>query len=118
MESDANSFIWRKNPNLISDELGSSNRTGKFISKKATHRPMKKGGAGLLPLKAHLKAFSAAWIRMLFEPRQALWKKIIDHWFPFPRGMITANINNHIKKRILNSIPKQASLLRMALKNF
>ena len=60
MESDARSFIWRKNPNLTKGELGSNNRIGKWISQKATNRPMKKGGAGLLSLKAHLKAYSAA----------------------------------------------------------
>ena len=118
IESDANSFIWRRNPNLNADELGSSNHLGKWIAAKATYRPMKKGGAGLLSLKAHLKAYSAQWIRMLFEPRGACWNLIIDHWLPFPRGMIIANISHYIKKRILNSIPKQASLFRLALRNF
>ena len=55
METDANSFLWRKNPNLSLDELGSNKKTGKWISAKATYRPIKKGGAGLLSLRAHLR---------------------------------------------------------------
>ena len=68
--------------------------------------------------KAHIKAFSVAWIRQLFEPRQAIWKSIIDHWLPYPRGIIISNIPQSIKNKIMNSIPKLAKVFRVALKHF
>ena len=88
IHTDANNFLWRRNLELDASELGSHKRIGKFISKGASHGHLTAGGAGLLDLRAHLKAFSASWVRRLLEPRDAPYKRIIDHWLPCPRGQL------------------------------
>ena len=42
--SDAKKFLWKRDPELSADELGSTGTIGKWISMIATFRPIKKGG--------------------------------------------------------------------------
>ena len=118
IDSDANAFLWRRNPGLEASESGSNRKLGKFISRKASYRRLTAGGAGLLDLRAHCKAFSASWIRRLLEPRGAPYKRVIDHWLPCPRGHLLSNLTHTYKKHILLSIPPQAVYFREALRNF
>ena len=71
-----------------------------------------------MDFQAHCTAFSAAWIRMLVEPREAAWKKIVAHWLPCPPGHLLATLSPSDRKSILHSIPPQAAFIRSALTSF
>eukprot|EP00965_Chrysotila_dentata_P196949 6177908-Pleurochrysis_carterae.AAC.1 len=45
METDASHFIWKSKPSLDTDAIGTVGGNGKYISKHATYRAIKKGGA-------------------------------------------------------------------------
>ena len=67
---------------------------------------------------AHVKAFWASWIRMLFEPRVALWKRIVQEWLPFPVGYLISKLSHSERRLIRNSIPSQAIYIKAALEAF
>eukprot|EP00965_Chrysotila_dentata_P034616 1152869-Pleurochrysis_carterae.AAC.2 len=85
METDATHFTWKSKPSLDTDAIGTVGGNGKYISKCATHRAIKKGGAGQLHLPSHIKAIQASWILRYLHPRVAQWKQILDKWINMPR---------------------------------
>eukprot|EP00965_Chrysotila_dentata_P229769 6197386-Pleurochrysis_carterae.AAC.1 len=73
METDANHFIWKSKPSLDTDAIGTVGGNGKHISRLATYRAIKKGGAGQIHLPSHIKAIQASWIIRYLHPRVAQW---------------------------------------------
>ena len=81
---DASAFLWRSRHPLVPGEKGTKAHLGKYISKKATHRPVKKGGAGVMNWREHQRGFTASWILKLAGPRTAR---------SIPRSLNTGNRN-------------------------
>eukprot|EP00965_Chrysotila_dentata_P017139 569119-Pleurochrysis_carterae.AAC.1 len=105
IEQDAYVFTWKGNPKLDPQTMGSRERAGKFISKKATNLPISGGGAGALNWKAHTHAFQAMWAVSFLHPRMHPWKKILTEWLRYPPSIIV-NATGKEKKRILEHIPR------------
>eukprot|EP00965_Chrysotila_dentata_P257600 6212938-Pleurochrysis_carterae.AAC.8 len=116
IEQDAYVFVWKSNPTLDTNTIGSKERAGKYISKAATHLPISKGGAGSLNWKAHTKAFQAMWNVSYMHPRIYPWKNILMEWIPFPPS-ITVNATGKEKKQILNNITKGHHLIYKSFKS-
>eukprot|EP00965_Chrysotila_dentata_P081160 2679090-Pleurochrysis_carterae.AAC.3 len=85
METDANHFIRKSKPSLDTDAIGTVGGNGKYISRHATYRATKKGGAGQIHLSSHIKAIQSFWIIRYFHPSVAQWKQILDKWITMPR---------------------------------
>ena len=118
IKSDAKIFLWKRNPEIKADSEGSTGNIGKFISKKASPLPWKKGGAGILDWEIHHRAFYAQWILKMFEPRRALWEDIIEHWLGEPKQILIGKLTANDRKNILNKIPSRATYFRRCLVEF
>ena len=104
--------------NQSTDSEGSNGNIGKFISKKASPLPWKKGGAGILDWEIHHRAFYAQWILKMFEPRRVLWEDIIEHWLGEPKQILISKLTANDRKNILNKIPSRATYFRRCLVEF
>ena len=80
IEADARQFLWKRDPNLDADALGSHDHLGKWIKKGAEFKAVRRGGLGIMHLRNHVRAFKAQWVLKLFHPRKATWQQIVSHW--------------------------------------
>ena len=115
IKSDANIFLWKRNSKIKADSEGSTGNIGKFISKKASPLPWKKGWAGILDWDTHHRAFYAQWIIKLFDPRRALWEDIIEQWLGEPKQILIGKLSANDRKNRLNKIPSRATYFRRCL---
>ena len=105
---DARQFLWRADPELDLNELGSKKRLEKWVSNNVEYKALKAGGLGFLHWPSHLKAFKARWIALLFDPRRCYWKELLDEWLkPYPRSILIQDLSKADKKYILGKIPKE-----------
>eukprot|EP00965_Chrysotila_dentata_P104724 3459002-Pleurochrysis_carterae.AAC.1 len=117
METDATHFIWKSKPSLDTEAIGTVGGNGKYISRHATYRTTKKGGAGQLHLPSHIKAIQASWIIRYLHPRVAQWKQILDKWINMPRYAIL-HLSASEQNTLLRGIPPGHHLITQALKAF
>eukprot|EP00965_Chrysotila_dentata_P034554 1150245-Pleurochrysis_carterae.AAC.1 len=115
MESDATHFIWKSKPSLDTEAIGTVGGNGKYISKNATYRATRKGGAGLIHLPSHIKAIQASWIIRYLHPRLAQWKQILDKWINMPRYALL-HLSASEQNALVRSIPPGHHLITQALK--
>ena len=80
IELDAKALLWASNPELHTDEVGTAQRSKRYIHHQASHIAQKSGGGGIMHLKSHIKAFQAQWIVKYLDPRDSPWKDVLDHW--------------------------------------
>ena len=80
IELDAKALLWASNPELHTDEVGTAQRSKRYIHHRASHIAQKSGGGGIMHLKSHIKAFQAQWIVKYLDPRDSPWKDVLDHW--------------------------------------
>ena len=104
IESDAKELLWASNPELQGDEDGTANKSNRYIFKKASWLPQKKGGGSVMHLPSHTKAFQAQWIIKYLDPRDSPWKEVLDHWFAntdrLGRGTLLSSNGHHLRRRI------------------
>eukprot|EP00965_Chrysotila_dentata_P006223 202999-Pleurochrysis_carterae.AAC.1 len=117
METDATHFIWQSKPSLDTEAIGTVGGNGKYISRHATYRTTKKGGAGQLHLPSHIQAIQASWIIRYLHPRVAQWKQILDKWINMPR-YATLHLSASKQNTLIQSIPPGHHLITQALKAF
>ena len=118
IESDAQQLLWAAHPELYTDEEGSSAGKRAYIKKGSAFLPEKDGGAGIMHLESHAKAFRASWIRRYIEPGSPPWKQIADQWLAsdyLGRGTLFANCNRH---EVLERVPYGAQYLRRCISDF
>eukprot|EP00965_Chrysotila_dentata_P144934 4786175-Pleurochrysis_carterae.AAC.1 len=99
------------------NEIGTSARNGKYISKHATYRSIRKGGAGQMHLAAHIKAIHASWIFRYLHPREAQWKQVLDEWIGVPRYALLHALPGQ-QRKILKRVPTEHHLISQALRAF
>ena len=80
METDAKQILWATQPELRTDEIGTSKRSRRYIREAASYLPTRKGGGGIMHWLSHANAFYAEWIIRYLHPRRAPWKHILTHW--------------------------------------
>jgi hypothetical protein len=80
IELDAKQILWATNPQLLANETGTSRASRRYIHRKASYLPVKKGGGGIMHWRAHCEAFYAEWIIRYLHPRKAPWKSIAEQW--------------------------------------
>ena len=118
VESDAYHLVWASNPELLSNEDGTSKRARAYIHEPASYHEQKQGGAGLMHLRSHIKAFYAQWIRRYLHPSNPPWKSVADMWlardYPTGRGAILLNMEGSLH----SDIPLTAPYLRACVKAF
>ena len=118
VEEDAYHLIWASNPELFSNEDGTEKKARAYIKRPASYLPQKKGGAGLMHLKSHIRAFYAQWGRRYLHPSAPPWKSVADTWladkYPLGRGMILSNMSGNL----YTNIPPTARYFRKCIKEF
>ena len=115
IEQDARAFLWRRDPNLDPDLLGTKTHLGKWISRSAESLPYRRGGAGILNWQAHTRAFAAQWVVRYFEPRRAAWKDILTLWLNNEPSILLSNMK---PSRILALIPAGATHMRECVRQW
>ena len=118
MEEDAYHLIWASNPVLFSNEEGTLTQSRAYIIRRASYLAQKKGGAGLMHLRSHIRAFCAQWGRRYLDPSNPPWKSVADLWiannYSIGRGALLANITGNLYE----DIPPTAEYFRMCIKEF
>ena len=110
--------MWQR---ILVHSYRSPKHSGKWIDKKATPLPIKKGGGGILDWKLHAESFPVMWIFKLINPREALWRNIVTAWLDaksFRCTDIFQNLSTTREKLLLSCIPNKASYLRAAIIQF
>ena len=119
LASDSYQLLWAAQPDLKSNEGGSSAPARASILKAASYLPVHSGGAGIMHFPSHAHAFYAQWIRRYLEPGTQPWKQVVDYWVadnsPFGRGILLANISD---PTFHEWVPIQAPYLRRCLRAF
>ena len=120
IESDAKYYIWSAAPNLQSNEVGTSAGVAPSIHEKASHLPIKRGGAGLMHWSSHITAFKLQWIYRYIEPREAPWKQVLDHWIAnaYPLGRAALLAKRPALSRFHLKLPVKLTYLRSCFREF
>ena len=118
IESDAYHLIWASNPELFTNEDGTTKRSRAYITKNATYQDQKKGGAGLMHIRSHIKAVYAHWGRRYLHPNAAPWKSIAHMWLKDPYPMGSGQILTSTMGKFYTDVPDQARYLRACIKAF
>jgi hypothetical protein len=117
-ESDAKNLLWAERPHLNTDELGTAVRSRRYIKEEASYKPWTQGGAGIMHIRSHIRAFKAQWIVKYLDPSDTPWKDILDHWigdrFRLGRGILLAHSNVNFTTRV----PDSAPYLKACIKEF
>eukprot|EP00965_Chrysotila_dentata_P052529 1742995-Pleurochrysis_carterae.AAC.1 len=117
LETDAPHFLWKSNPKINTNELGTASQNGKYISKQATFRALEKGGAGQLHLPSHIEAIHASWILRYLHPRKAQWKQVLDAWIGIPRYALLHSTSAE-QRQLLERIPEVHHFIHQAIRAF
>ena len=82
--SDARKFLWKRDPELVADELGSSGTIGKWINKESTNTPKKRKGGALddpqhVPKKKNTQSHDRNETLTLSQREDKAMKNLIAH---------------------------------------
>ncbi len=80
LEEDAKEILWASNPELCSNEEGTTKKSNRWIREMASYNPRRKGGAGVMHWPSHCAAFYAQRIIRYMHPRKSPWKTILRSW--------------------------------------
>ena len=116
LEEDSYNILWAQQPEIFSNEDGTSANARAYIHKAASYLPQKQGGGGVMHFRSHALAYYTQWIRRYIEPGNQPWKQVADLWLTdtcYGRGAILAKGNPY-----LGNVPTRARYLRRCLKTF
>ena len=118
LESDAKTILWAAAPSLHTDELGTSARSRRYMTEIASYLPQNRGGAGVMHLPSHIKAYQAMWIVQYLSPRDSPWKDALGHWigdrYELGRGVLLARPSIDFA----SLLPDSAGYMRACLRSF
>jgi hypothetical protein len=80
LDKDSYNLLWAQQPEILSDEDGTTAKTRAYIHRRASFLPQKQGGGGVMHFRSHAQAYYAQWIRRYLEPGDQPWKKVADRW--------------------------------------
>ena len=119
IETDAKMLLWAASPMLQSNEAGTAQKSKRYMHELASYRPRKSGGGGVMHLPSHIKAFQAQWIIKYLDPRDAPWKRVLDHWIlsddQLGRGTVLCSRG---QSRLADRLPANATYIRACFHAF
>ena len=116
LDKDSYNLLWAQQPEILSDEDGTTAKTRAYIHRRASYLPQKQGGGGVMHFRSHAQAYYAQWIRRYLEPGDQPWKKVADRWLATSiHGRGALLINNPPQTPTL---PPHATYLRQCLISF
>ena len=108
--SDINMFIWKKSPEMGTEEEGSGKGYRRWIREKAAVLSKLDGGLGIPDFSNQVEVIQAAAVVRYLGPAQALWKPILDLW------LLDDKSDAHGRACLLTDTP--AKVLRARLWNY
>jgi hypothetical protein len=121
MEADVKELLWAHSPHLNSDELGTEQKSRRYVHEAASYLPRKGGGVGAMHWPSHVKAFKAHWIRRYLDPREGPWKQVVDYYVAdvnIRRAIVVAKLSDGSPRCVHADLPHKATHLRACFKAF
>ena len=120
IQADADTLWWSREPQLGAEDRP---RFRRFVARRTAIGPRSKGGLGNLDWAAHVESFQSQWITRYVDPCEASWKTLLDTLLlhtrsgeaKYPaegRGILFCNLNTYDKRRLLDTLPKNATYIR------